>query len=120
MPQHRLHALQVRGLHQVIAGARPQRRHGAVDSGVPGDDDDFGGLGLLELAQQLDTLTVGKLQIGEEDVGTLAAELDAGIAQALRASHGKALHARHFLQPLHHVRVVVDDQSVCHLLAFSP
>ena len=62
MPQHRLHTLQVRGLYQVIAGARPQRRHGAVDGGVAGDDDDFGRFRLIELAQQLDSLSVREAQ----------------------------------------------------------
>ena len=120
MPQHRLHALQVGGLDQIIAGAGAQRGNGAVDGGMAGDDDDFGGFRLLQLAQQLDSLSVRQRQIGQQHIGTLAAELDAGIPQALGARHGKPLHAGHLLQPLHHIRVVVDDQSMCHVLAFSP
>ncbi len=120
MPQHCLHALQVGGLYQIIAGARSQRRHGAVDGGMAGDDDDFGSFRLIELTQQLDSLSVGEREISQQHIGTLAAKLDPRIAEGLGASHGEALHARHLLQPFHYVRVVVDDQSMCHVLAFGP
>jgi len=33
----------------------------------------------------------------------------------MRAGYGKAFHASDFLQPVHDIRVIVDNQSMCHL-----
>ncbi len=82
---------------------------------MTGDDDDFSGFGLLELAHELDALAIGESQIGQQYGWILPAKLDAGLAQRMRAGDGEALHSRDFLQPVHDVRIVVDYQRMCHI-----
>ena len=81
VPQDGLHALEIRGLDEIVAGAGAQRGDRAVDGSVAGDDDDFGRLGLLELAHELDALAVRQAQIRQQHVRALPAELDARFAQ---------------------------------------
>jgi len=42
-------------------------------------------------------------------------QLDPSVADAMGPGDCKSLHARDFLQPVHDIRVIVDDQSMCHL-----
>src|SRR6185295_3088609 len=64
--EHSLHALEIRGFDQVVARAGAQRRDGTVDRRVTRDDDDFRRLGPFELARELDALSVGQAQVGEQ------------------------------------------------------
>ena len=57
---------------------------------------------------------IRQAQVGEQHVRPLPAELDARLAQRMRARDREAFHACDFLQPLHDIRVVIDDQRVCH------
>ena len=86
---------------------------------MTGDDDDLRGLRLLQLARELDALAVGETQIGQQHVRTLPPQLDARITQTMGSRNRKAFHARDFLQPVHDVRIVVDYQSVCHLIPLT-
>ena len=116
MAKHRLHALEIRGLDEVVARARAQRSHRAVDGRVTGDDDDFGGVRLFQLAHELDAFAIGQAQIGQQHVRPLPAELDARLAQRMRARDREAFHACDFLQPVHDIRVVIDNQRMCHCI----
>src|SRR5262249_34217381 len=64
--QPRLHALEIRGLDEVVARAGAQRRHRAIDRRVAGDDDDFRRLRPLELVRELDALSIREAQVGEQ------------------------------------------------------
>ncbi len=114
MPQDGLHTLQIRGLDEIVARAGAQRGHRAVHRRVARDDDHFGRFRFLQLAHQLDALAVGQAQIGQQDIRFLPSELDAGLAQAERPRDRETLHPGHFLEPVHDIWIVVDNQSVCH------
>ena len=116
VPQHGLDAIEVRGLHQVVAGARPQGGDRAVHRRVARDDDDFRRFWLVQLTHQLDALAVRQAQIRQQHIGALPPELDPGLPDAVGPGHGKPFHARDFLQPVHDIRVIVDNQSMCHLI----
>jgi hypothetical protein len=49
----------------------------------------------------------------------LPPELDTRIPQAVRSRDRKAFHARNFLQPVHDVCIVVDYQSMCHVIPWT-
>ncbi len=120
VPQDCLDALQVRRLDQIIACPRAQRGHRAVDRCMTGHDDHFGGFRFIQLTHQLDAFAIGKPQIRQQNIGLLAPELDACLTQTERARNGKAFHASDFLQPVDDIRVVVDDQSMCHVYPSLP
>ena len=107
--QDRLHSFQFRRLNEVVGGARAQRGNGTVNRGVARNHDHFGGAGILKLIHKLDPLAIGQAQVGEQHVRALPPKFDARLAQALRARHGKALHARDFLEPVQDVGIVIDD-----------
>jgi len=86
---------------------------------VSGHDDDLRRLRLIELTHQLDALAIRKPKVRQKDVGTLSSELDPRIAQAMSSRDCKALHARNFLQPVHDIRIVVDYQSMCHVIPWT-
>jgi hypothetical protein len=117
--QDSLHALEIRGLHEIVARAGAKRGYSAVHRGMPGDNNNFRRFRLLELAYELNALAVRQAKVGQQDVGTLPPELDARIPQAVRSRNCKALHARNFLQPVYDVCIVVDYQSMCHVVPWT-
>ncbi len=114
MPQHRLHALQIRRLDQIVARTGAQRGHRAVDRGMARHNDHFRRFGFIQLAHQLDPLAIGQPQIRQEHIRTLASQLDPRVLQAQRARDREALHSSDFLQPVDDIGIVVHDQSMCH------
>jgi hypothetical protein len=56
----------------------------------------------------------------QQHIRPLTAELDACFTQTLRTRDGKAFHAGDFLQPFNDVRVVIDNQRVCHCFPIKP
>ncbi len=79
--QDRLDPVEVDRLHQVIGGAPAQGRDRAVERGVTGDHDHLGLVARVELAEQIDPLAVREPEVREDDVRTLAPELDPRRAQ---------------------------------------
>jgi hypothetical protein len=97
MSQHCLNAVKVRRLYKVVAGARAQRGNRAIHGGVARNYNYFRGFGLVQLTQKLDAFAIRQPEIGQEHIGTLTPKLDACVANAMGAGHGKALHPRDLL-----------------------
>jgi hypothetical protein len=116
MAKHSLNTVQVSGLYQVITGSRPQGGNGAVDGGMARNDDDFGRFGLVQLTYELDALTVRQAEVCKQHIRALTPKLYPSVPDAMRPGNGKPFHARNFLKPVHDIRVIVDNQSMCHLI----
>jgi hypothetical protein len=110
-----LDAVEIGWFDEVVARTSAQRRNGTVDGGMTCDDDDLCGLRLLELTHELDALAIGETEVRKQHIRTLPTELNPRVADAVGPGNGKPFHARHFLQPVHDIRVIVDNQSMCHL-----
>ena len=61
--QDRAQPLDVYRLHEVIGGPRPQRVHRAFYRRMTGDHHHFGRLALLEVVDELDSVSIRELQI---------------------------------------------------------
>ncbi len=120
MTKHGLHAFEIRGLHEIVARASAQRGDRAVDGGVTRDNDDFGRLGLFELAHELDALPSGRRRSVSSTSGRCRpSSMRASRKDCARATV-KPFHASDFLQPFNDVRVVIDNQRVCHCFPVKP
>ncbi len=96
------------GLHRL-----DRLRHAAV----AGDDDHFGlGIGLLELAEQLEPVRVRQHHVGHDDVGLPGLEDLLAPGADHRGPDLVALVLEQDLQPLDHRRLVVDRQDSALLL----
>src|SRR5262249_14290975 len=92
MAQNGLDAVQVRRLDQIVAGARSQGSNGAIDRRVARDDNHLGGLWLVQLTDELDTLAIRQAEVRQQHIGTLAPELDSSLTDAVRPGNCKAFH----------------------------
>ena len=81
---------------------------------MAGDQHDLGRFALLEIVDELDAVTVGELEIGEQDVGPHLRQLNARGAQRARFRDGEPLAFHEFGQPFQLFGVVVYEQDVWH------
>jgi hypothetical protein len=86
---------------------------------VPGDDNNFSGFRLIQLTHQLDAFAIRETKVSQQHVRTLPPELNTRIPQAVRSRYRKALHACNFLQPVHDICIIVDYQSMCHVIPWT-
>jgi hypothetical protein len=114
-PQHRAQPLDVHRLHHVIGGAQAQRLHGALDARVTGDQHHLGRLARLEVVDQLDALTVGQLQVGEQHIGLQARHVNARGAQRVGLRYREALAFGELAEPLQRFGVVIYEQQMRHV-----
>jgi hypothetical protein len=80
------------------------------------NDNDFSGFGLLELTYEFYPLAVWKAKVRKQHIRALTPKLYPRVPDAMRPGHGKPFHARNFRKPVHDIRVIVDNQSMCHLI----
>ena len=111
-PDHLTHLVQTVGLGHVVEGAFLHRRHGGIQGGVAGDDDDFHvRLELPGLAQHGQPIHAFHAQVGQHHVELLLAQfLHAGLA-ALPGHHVVALLAEQMGQILQRGHFIVDDKE---------
>ena len=110
--QHEQQLVLLQGLGQVVEGALAHRVDGAVDGPVGGHQDDEGrGLQLEDLAQQLDAVEVGHLQVGEDDVEGAALGGLEGLAAVAGGGGLVALRLQDHLQDVALAALVVDDED---------
>jgi hypothetical protein len=113
--QDRTQPLDVDGLHQVVARAQAQRLDRALHARVACDQDDLGGFARFEVLDELDALSVGQLQVGEQHVGLKARHVDARRSQAVGLRDAEAFALGELGKPLERFGVVIDKQEMGHL-----
>ncbi len=117
--QHRLQALQVDRLGEVIGGAQAQRLDRALDARMPGDEDGLDRRAILEIVQQVHAIAVGQAQVHEDHVGPLPHELHASLGDRACGGGGETFIGGEGSQCLARVDVVVDDQYMRHGIGCS-
>ena len=111
-----LQLLHVEGLDQVVLRTQLQGGHGRLRRTVGGHDDDDGlRRRRPQVAQDLDAVPVGQLDVGDDEVDGTAGEDGGGGGAAVRHLHREALLAQHDAEQLAHGRLVVDDQDLLHV-----
>ena len=112
--EHRLQALQVDGLGEVVGGAEAQRLDRALDARVAGDEDGLDRRAVLEVLEEVHAAAVGQPQVHQDHVGALAHELDARFGHAAGRGGGEAFLRRERREGLARVGIVVDDEDMGH------
>ena len=103
--------LEVDGLGDVVVGAEPHRLHRRADIGVGGHDDHLDvGMALLDLAEHLDPVRVGQLEIQQEEVGALLPDGRHGSRAVLRGLDVVAELLERLLEGPANQALVVNDQ----------
>ena len=74
---------------------------------------------LLEVLEEVEAAAVGQVQVDEQDVGHLPADLGPRLLQGVRRLGGEAFAADDLGQPEDEVHVVVDEQCVRHYASVS-
>src|SRR5882724_10492898 len=93
VPQHSLNTVEIRRFDEIVARAGAKRRNSAINCGMARDNDDFGGLRLVELTHKLDTLAVRQAKVRQKHVRALPPKLNARVPDTVGAGNGKPLHA---------------------------
>ena len=107
-----LQLVDVEGLDEVVLGAELERRHRRLRRAEGGHDHDHRlRRGRLHVAQDLDAVAVGQLDVGDHHVDRAAVEDGGGLRAALREQDREALLAQHDAEHLAHGGFVVDDQD---------
>ena len=98
-------------LGEIIARAEPHRLHGPLHAAERGHHDDAGVFGENALAQQLQRLAVGQVQVHQRELEPQLAQQAAGLRQARRLGHLGAEAAQIRGEALAQDRVVLEHEN---------
>jgi hypothetical protein len=100
---------QVDRFHEVIGGTHFQRVDSRFDGRAASDDDKLDSLVRIEIFEQIGARAVWQIEIAKHDIGHLANELDACLAQITRGSRCQTVFRDHRSECIPAVRIVVDN-----------
>ena len=110
---HDLELVHVEGLQQVVVGPQLQGGHRRLRGAEGGHDDDHGlRRRRLDVAQDLDAVSVGELDVRDDEVHRAPGQHRGGHRPALRGQHLEAFLAEHDREQLAHGLLVVDHQDL--------
>src|SRR5215510_4579333 len=112
--QDRLQPLDVDRLHQIVGRAQAQCLDCALDARVAGDHHYLGRVARLEIRDELDALAVRELQVGEQDVGLQARQVDARRAHRIGLRDAEAFGFGKLAQPFERFGIVVYEKQMGH------
>ena len=112
---HDLELVDVEGLQQVIVGSQLEGGHRGLGAPEGGDDDDHGLRGgRLDVAEDLDAVSVRELDVRDHEVHGALAQHRRRHRPALRGQDLEALLLEHDREQLPHGLLVVHDQDPLH------